>query len=256
LIDNGPRNFTTAPLHEELERCLVEARDSGSRVVVIGSAVPGYFIGHGDIGDIVNNLTGGEPTGDPRAFLRLLRELDTGPMVSLAAIEGQAWGGGFLLALSCDFRAASRSSTFGQPEIMAGVTTAGEAVRISRMAGEAAARRLLLDGRPIDGSEAHRLGLVDRLAAEGSVLAEAITWAEWLTQRPAGDLARVKRGLLAGRDLPMPEALKAETARFVECFADPTIVARLTEVQRRYDAGADSYDAFGIPRTRQPHESG
>ncbi|MFP5332891.1 MAG: enoyl-CoA hydratase/isomerase family protein [Acidimicrobiia bacterium] len=247
LLDNGQRNFSTAPLHERLEAALVAEREAGTRVVVLGSAVDGVFVSHGHIGDIVNNLTGGPLTGDPRSFLRVQKELDTGPMVSIAAMDGQAWGGGFLLALSCDFRVASEQTTIGQPEINAGVTTAGEGARISRIAGEAAAKRLLLDGRPVDAREAYRLGLVDRLVPAGTALDAALEWASWLARHQPGDLAMVKELITGGRDLDFGDALKRETAMFVSRFADETVVARLNAVQRRYEDGADSYEAFGIP---------
>lgn len=248
LLDNGPRNFSTAPLHERLEAALTAEREAGTRVVILGSAVDGFFVSHGHIGDIVNNLTGGTQSGDPRSFLRVQKELDTGPMVSIAAIDGQAWGGGFLLALSCDLRVASDRATIGQPEITAGVTTAGEGARIARLAGEAAAKRLLLDGRPVDASEAHRLGLIDRLVPSGEALPAALEWAEWLARRHPGDLAMVKDVVTGARDLPLSEALKRETAMFVSRFTEPAVVERLANVQRRYDEGADSYEAFGIPQ--------
>lgn len=248
LLDNGPRNFSTAPLHERLEAALTAEREAGTRVVILGSAVDGFFVSHGHIGDIVNNLTGGALSGDPRSFLRVQKELDTGPMVSIAAMDGQAWGGGFLLALSCDFRVASARTTVGQPEITAGVTTAGEGARIARLAGEAAAKRLLLDGRPLDASEAHRLGLIDRLVPAGEALTAALEWAGWLARRHPGDLAMVKEVVTGARDLPLTEALKRETTIFVSKFAEPAVVERLAAVQRRYEEGADSYEAFGIPR--------
>lgn len=248
LLDNGPRNFSTAPLHERLEDALTAEREAGTRVVILGSAIDGYFVSHGHIGDIVNNLTGGTLSGDPRSFLRVQKELDTGPMVSIAAMDGRAWGGGFLLALSCDFRVASERTTVGQPEITAGVTTAGEGARIARLAGEAAAKRLLFDGRPLDATEALRLGLIDRVVPAGEALDAALQWATWLAQRQPGDLAMVKDVVTGARDLSLTEALKRETAIFVSKFAEPSVVERRTAVQRRYDEGADSYEAFGIPR--------
>ena len=250
LMDAGPGNFATAALHERLEEALVEVRRDGARVVVLGSHVDGVFVSHGHIGDIVRSLTGqGEPSGDPRAFLRVQKEFDTGPMVSIAAIDGQAWGGGFLLALACDLRVISETATVGQPEIMAGVTTAGEAARIARIAGEAVAKQLLLDGRPLSGTDAHRLGLAHKVVPAGEALTSAVEWATWLAGRRPGDLAMVKDLIVGGRDLPLSEALKRETAVFVSKFADPTVVSRLLAVQERYDDGADSHDAFGLPRT-------
>lgn len=249
LLDNGPRNFSTAPLHERLEAALNEVRQAGTRVVVVGSAIEGVFVSHGEIRDIINNLGGREKlSGDPRSFLRVQKELDTGPMVSIAAMDGQAWGGGFLLALACDFRVASERTTVGQPEITAGVSTAGEAARIAHIAGEAAAKRLILDGRPMSAGEAHRLGLVDRLVPSGRALAEAVEWATWLAGHQPGDLTMAKEVIIGARGLTLSEALKRETTQFASMFSDRAVVARLDEVQRRYDEGSDSYDAFGLPR--------
>jgi enoyl-CoA hydratase/carnithine racemase len=249
LVETGPGNFSTAALHERLEVALTEVRVAGARVVVLGSHLDGVFISHGHIGDIVASLAGrGEPSGDPRAMLRVQRELDTGPMVSIAAIDGQAWGGGLLLALACDLRVASEGATVGQPEIMAGVTTAGEAARIAHIAGEAVAKHMILDGRPFSAEDAHRVGLVHRLVPRGEALAAAVAWAEWLAGRSPGDLAMVKELITGARDLPLSEALKRETGVFVSKFADETVVSRLLAVQERYDAGADSYEAFGLPK--------
>jgi enoyl-CoA hydratase/carnithine racemase len=248
LLDNGPGNFGTAPLHERLEEALTAEREAGTRVVVLGSAVPGYFVAHGHIGDIVNNLAQlGPLSGDPRAFLRVQKELDTGPMVSIAALDGQTWGGGHLLALSCDFRVAAVTTTINQPEVMIGMPTAGEAARIVRLAGEAAAKRLLLDGRPISAAEAHRLGLVDVLVADGTALDAGVEWATWLAGRDPGVLAMNKELIVGARELDLGDALKRETTLFVDKFAERETVERLLGVQRRYDEGADSYEAFGIP---------
>lgn len=248
LLETGPRNFSTTQLHERLETELHRARNEGAMVVVIGSAVEGVFISHGHLGQVVGNLTGSHIDGDPRAPLRVQRELDTGPLVSIAAVDGQAWGGGAELAWACDFRVASEISTFGQPEVMLGLPPSGGATRIARLAGEAAARRLALDGRPISAAEAHRLGLVDRLVPPGGAIAAARDWAAWLTQRPEGTLALVKQAIVGGRDLPFREALRHETGTFVSRFAEEATVARVLAAQSRYDQGADSYEAFGIPR--------
>lgn len=249
LMDNGPMNFGNARLHGLMEEALIEARNTGTRVMVLASAVPGYFLAHGHIGEIVGTMTGTATSdGDPRAFLRLQKELDTGPMVSLAAIEGQAWGGGAELAWSCDFRVASEGSTLGQPEILVGLPPAGGATRMSRIAGEAAARRLVLDGRPVSAREAFRLGLVDMLVDNGSALDAAVQWATWLAGRPASHLALAKDMIVGSRDMTLGDALRRETGSFVERFTDPDVVERALEVQGRYDNGADSYDAFGIPR--------
>ena len=249
MMDNGPRNFSTAPMLERLDSVLLGERNGGARVVIIGSSVEGFFISHGHIGDTVANLTGRqEPSGDVRAFLRVQKQLDTGPMISIAAIDGQAWGGGAELAWSCDFRVASETSTLGQPEVIVGLPPAGGATRIVRIAGEGAAKRLVLDGRPVTAVEAYRLGLIDLLVPQGRTLDAAIEWATWLAGREPGALTMVKELIVSGRDVPMSDALKRETAAFVSRFSDSSVVERALEVQARYDGGADSYDAFQISR--------
>ncbi|MEX2323116.1 MAG: enoyl-CoA hydratase-related protein [Acidimicrobiia bacterium] len=106
----------------------------------------------------------------------------------------------------------------------------------------------MLDGRPITGAEAHRLGLVHRLVPPGTAVAEAIEWASWLVAHPPSALASTKDVITGGRDLPLRDALRRETALFVEAFTKPEVIQQVSRIQARYDNGADSYDAFAIDR--------
>lgn len=250
LIEAPPMNFTTSAMMGLVEDALAGLRDDGTRVVVIGSAVDGYFLAHGHIGQLLGTLAGvGDvPPGDPTARIRVHKELDTGPMVSIAAVDGQAWGGGAELAWACNLRVASEAATFGQPEVIVGVPTLDGAARIARLVGEATAMRLILDGRPIDGAEAHRLGLVHRLVAPGTAVDGALAWARWLAGHPDWALAGSKELIVGGRALSMRDALRRETALFVEAFTRAEVVEQAQQVQARYDNGADSYEAFGIDR--------
>jgi enoyl-CoA hydratase/carnithine racemase len=110
-------------------------------------------------------------------------------------------------------------------------------IHVSRPADGVA--QLLLDNGPGNFATAP---LHERLEA-------ALEWVGWMAEREPGDLAMDKALILGARDLPFTKALKRETGLFVSRFADERTVSRLREVQRRYDEGADSYDAFGLPRT-------
>lgn len=250
LIDTGPRNFSTFAKNVELLEALERVRDDGARVVVVGSAVDGTFVGHGYLPDVIATFTGGTPSGDPLAGGRGFVELDTGPLVSIAAVDGPAWGHGAELAWACDLRVASRRATFGQPEVNIGtIPGSGGTVRLTRLVGEATALRLVLDGRPIDAEEARRLGLVQRLTEPGAALEEALTWARWLASRPAGALAAAKRAIKGARDLPVDEALRHELGIFIERLSDPDVLANVRAAHERYEDGADTPGAFGIPST-------
>lgn len=246
LQDTGPRNFSTFAANDQLLAALGDVREAGARVVVIGSAVEGHFAGHGWLPDVIDTFTGSPATGNPRAGGRAFDLLDAGPMVSIAAVDGQAWGHGAELAWACDLRVASRAATFGQPEVNIGTCPgSGGTVRLTRLVGEATALRLVLDGRPIDADEAHRLGLVHRVVEPGGALPAAVEWAGWLAGRPG--LEACKRAVKGARDLPYREALDHEVSIFIERLSRPDVVGWVRAAQERYDEGADTYGAFGLP---------
>lgn len=249
LQNTGPRNFSTFAANEQLAGALQEARSRDTRVVVVGSDVDGHFAGHGWLPDILEVFTGGTPSGDAFAGWQSFVELDSGPMVSIAAVDGAAWGHGAELAWACDLRVASRAATFGQPEVAIGaIPGSGGTVRLPRLVGESVALGLILDGRPISAEDAHRIGLVHRLVEPGTALASAVEWAAWLAGHPQGALARCKQVMKKARNEPVKEALRAEGAAFIEAVSMPDTLERIREVQRRYDEGTDTLDAFGLNR--------
>ncbi len=83
-------------------------------------------------------------------------------MPTIAAIEGNALGGGLELALCCDLRIASERAKLGLPEVRLAVTPgAGGTQRLPRVVGAARARELILTGKVLTAEEAERIGLVD-----------------------------------------------------------------------------------------------
>ncbi|MDR7039390.1 3-hydroxyacyl-CoA dehydrogenase [Methylobacterium sp. BE186] len=97
----------------------------------------------------------------------------------VAAIHGMALGGGLELALACHYRIATPSARLGQPEVKLGlVPGAGGTQRLPRLIGTEKALDMIVSGDPIDGRTALDLGLVDALAAEDRLEAEAIAFAE------------------------------------------------------------------------------
>lgn len=248
LVDAPPRNFLTWAVNEELERVFGECIDENCRVVVVASALPGDWLAHGHLGDLHATLTGQPASGDPRAGGRARALLDTAPFVSIAAIDGQAWGGGAELAWTCDLRVAGRAATFAQPEVRLGLTTNSGSTRLAVIAGEAAARRLALDGSPITAAEAFRTGLVDRLVNPGSALEVARSWGSWLATHPDGALRRIKQIITAARPANFQELLEAEGRSFVDAAMTPGVLERIAGARAAYERGADSYEAFGLAR--------
>jgi enoyl-CoA hydratase/carnithine racemase len=121
---------------------------------------------------------GGNASQDIAALYHHALRLFAAPLPVVAAVQGAAIGGGCGLALSADFRVASPESRFSANFARLGFHHGfALSVTLPAAVGQQAAADLLLTGRRVGGEEALALGLCDRLAADGDVLATALTYA-------------------------------------------------------------------------------
>jgi len=124
------------------------------------------------------------------AFCRELALLSK-PVV--AAVEGFALGGGFVLAASCDIVVTARSTRWNLPEVEIGwIPPWGLEALVNRV-GTSRARQITWGGAPFDGAEAWRLGLADHLADDGAARARAVEVAGSLARLPHEAVASTKR---------------------------------------------------------------
>jgi enoyl-CoA hydratase len=183
-LDRPPVNALGEPIIAGLATAFDRAAADGAGVVVITSDVDGFFAAGADL-TLFDGL-------DIEGFLHYLDRLRAqieraadGPWVSVAAVEGQALGGGLELALACTLRVASPAARLGVPEVKLGLLPgAGGTQRLPRLIGRSPALDLLLTGRSVGGTEALRLGLIDELAEPGGARARAIELARRLADGP------------------------------------------------------------------------
>jgi enoyl-CoA hydratase/carnithine racemase len=134
------------------------------------------------------------------------------PQVTIAAVDGYALGGGFMLAVAQDLRIASDRARFALPEVTLGFNPAYGIARTLDVLGGGAARDLLLTGRTVRAPDGLRLGLVNRVVAPPTLEGSALAWAEEIAKAPRAGLAATKaivadiRAGLRGRE---PEAYGA-----------------------------------------------
>ncbi|HEY8709073.1 MAG TPA: enoyl-CoA hydratase-related protein [Burkholderiaceae bacterium] len=102
----------------------------------------------------------------------------------IAAVNGMAFGGGFELAIACDFIIASEKAKFGVPEIQLGLLPGFAVVRLHDIVGRPKAKELSILGEPIDAVEAARLGIALRVVPHEQLLDEAMAFAEKIAARP------------------------------------------------------------------------
>jgi enoyl-CoA hydratase/carnithine racemase len=143
-------------------------------------------------------------------------------MVSIAAVEAAALGGGCELILACDLRVAGDGARFGFPEVRVGqFPGTGGTMRLPWLIGESRARELLLTGEPVSAQRAFDIGLVHRLVPAGEALAAAISWAAELARLPRSGIVAVKRSISEGRHGDTAERSAADAQLSESIFQSP-----------------------------------
>jgi enoyl-CoA hydratase len=169
-----------------------------------------------------------------REMQRAYARVESSPVVSIAEIGGAAMGGGLELALACDFRVASAEAKLGLPEARLGLLPgAGGTQRLTRICGEAVAKRLILGAEVVDGTEAARLGIVQWAVPAGELICRAQRLAADLAALPAESLAACKRCIGAAAGGGDGYALELEATGTLLASADTQARVRAFLEKRR-----------------------
>jgi 3-hydroxyacyl-CoA dehydrogenase len=180
-IDNPPVNALGPGVPEGIRAALDAVRDDAAvrGVVIVGAGRT--FVAGADIKEFAKFVSGQAPRST--ALPDLLRALEEYPKPVVAAIHGQAFGGGLELAMACHYRVAVRSAQVGQPEVKLGlIPGAGGTQRLPRLAGIAKALAMCVQGEPVAAEDALRAGILDGLV-EGDLVEGALAF---LRERRAG----------------------------------------------------------------------
>jgi enoyl-CoA hydratase/carnithine racemase len=177
--------------------------DDEARVLIVTGAGGVAFCAGADLKAM--NLDVAHPDG-PMGPTRL-----TPSKPAIAAIEGWCLAGCVELALWCDLRIATPSSTFGLFERRWGVPLLdGGTQRLPRVVGMGRALELILTGRPVEAEEAHRIGLVNEVAPAGKHLERALELAERIAAFPQETMLADRRAAIEGFGLPLADGLALE----------------------------------------------
>lgn len=159
-------------------------------------------------------------------FQDVFTRLERLPMVTIAAVNGYALGGGCELSMACDLRIAAEDATFGQPEILLGVIPgAGGTQRLPRLVGVGRAKDIIYSGRMVPAAEAKEIGLVNEIVAADKVYDRAVELATRYAAGPRIALQAAKDVIQNGIDADMTTGLLLERQGFAALFAteDQTI---------------------------------
>jgi enoyl-CoA hydratase/carnithine racemase len=139
--------------------------------------------------------------------------------VSIAAINGFAMGGGLEVALACDIRIAEKQAQLALPEAKVGLLPcAGGTQRLTQLAGEGWAKRIILCGERISAEKGLEIGVVEEVVEAGQSLATAQALAAQVGQQSPMSVSACKRLIHSARDITISTALQAERDEFVALF--------------------------------------
>lgn len=199
--------------------------DDAVRVVVVTGAGSAFSAG-GDVGTMRALQEGRtafrETLRDQvlaHEFVRLLHDM---PMITVAAVNGPAFGAGLSIALAADLRIASDAARFGTAFASVGLDgDLGISWSLAKLVGEAKAKELMLLPSQIDAAEALRLGLVNFVAYEASFAAETARLAARLASGPVNAMRFIKQNINAAHGERFADTLEREASSHVSLMNDP-----------------------------------
>jgi enoyl-CoA hydratase/3-hydroxyacyl-CoA dehydrogenase len=237
-LDRPPANSIAPEVVEALGRVWAAVSESREiRALVFASANQQLFCAGADI-KAFTKMDQAAGRGLLDGMHELLRTMERSPVVTIAAVNGAALGGGCELAMGCDIRLAAESASFGQPEVNLGIIPGfGGTQRLPRLVGQARALEMNLTGESISAHTAYGLGLAHRVVPDHELLDTATRWAGKLAGQAPLAVEQIKRVSAAGE---LDDGIEAEKAAFERVFDS--------------DDAREGIDAFLSKRT--PHFRG
>ena len=218
---NDPMNYFFADGAAEFAELVPTWEDPAVRAVVLTGDVPGKFLTHYSVEELV-------AVAEDRAALpevcpqltdgyhALLEQMRSLPKPVIVAMTGDTMGGGFELSMAADIRIAEDGPyRIGLLETKLGIIPGGSGTqRIARMLGPAAAVEIVMRGRVFTPKQAAAKGLVHEAVPDAK--ARAVEIAHELAAMSPIAIAQAKRSVYEGVDRPLAEGLKIETDAFLQ----------------------------------------
>jgi enoyl-CoA hydratase len=223
LTMNRPaaRNALSPQMLVQLARAWHEFRDAKDlRVAILTGAGDEDFCSGGDLKLTMPLLTGARQPedewdhtlmGDLRQFTTaILRGFELYKPV-IAAVNGNALGGGTEMTNACDLRVASERAVFGTPEARVGLLPGGGSIsRLPRQIPYAKAMEILLLGESFSAREALAMGLVNYVVPHHELMAKARELARKLAENGPLAIRKIKEGVVRTSGVPLDQALAIE----------------------------------------------
>ncbi len=211
-------NALNSEVLAELEKIITELDGDKEVLVVVVTGEGKAFVAGADIAAMAD-MNAAQAKAFAENGQRVFGARARAHFITVAAVNGCAWGGGMELALACDMRFASTKAKMGQPEVSLGVTPGfGGTQRLPKLVGPGKATYLLTTGEQIDGARALELGLVNGVFEPEELMPKVKELAEAVAKKGPTSLAMVKKAVHEGLTLTVEEGCKLEAELFGKCF--------------------------------------
>lgn len=204
VLSNPPRNLIDRKFSECLRQAVHDASESDIRVLVVQTEGPNFSFGS-DLREWTDKEANWFRTfiAEVNMSYRAIEALKA----TIAAVEGVAFGGGFELALACDFIVATENAVFRCVEVTAGmVPAAGALQRLAERVGRGRASRFAMLGEPISAPVAGELGIATRVVPEAELAQTVEALAQKLAIGPTKSYAATRTLLKAWSSGGVPAA--------------------------------------------------
>ena len=241
------RNSINSKLMDELNQLLGELEKTNKRAVVFTGAGSVHFIGGAD-GVEMMRLDPGQARDFSVRIQGVFDRLEASPFITVAAINGLCFGGGFEFAMACDLRIAGPNARIGLPEVKVGLIPGGGGTqRLPRLVGIGRALEMILSGRLYKAQDALSMGLIHATAGEDELRGAVEEMLAGVLKQPQYALSLAKKAVYASWGAAAADGLAAESDCFSPCF-EQTYFVELMHSQLRegvLETSADVSDVLG-----------
>lgn len=212
-------NALSSEILDELNEAIDEAIKDEEIYVLIITGEGRSFVAGADISEMRDLDAAGARKFSEKGN-QLFRKIELMDKPVIAAVNGFALGGGCELAMSCDIRIASEKSKFGQPEVGLGICPGfGGTQRLSRLVGVARAKELIFTCKVINGTEAERIGLVNKVVPPEELMNVALEMGNTIASKGHIAVRYAKASINKGIDTDIETGMVIEKDLFGLCFA-------------------------------------
>lgn len=210
-----------AVLKEMLEFLENRALEEGLKAIILTGEGEKAFIAGADIKEIRSM-----DQHQMLEFCELGQEvaelLETGPFLTVAAVNGYAFGGGLEMALACDLVFATASASIGLPEVTLGLIPGfGGTQRLTQIVGAHLAKEIIFNGKRVTAQEAQSLGLINHIVKTPETLIEECSTAvKNILKHPFGALMKAKIAIHSALSGPMEMGMEVERNLCARCLTE------------------------------------